>query len=61
MLYIRYMAAGEEVRCGPYLSLMPDGTGLVIGQCWTAYKATGASGNISRIIIPTKYHSIICC
>ena len=58
MLYIHYKLKEEEVLRGPYYSLTPDGTGIVINQNWTAYRAVDANGNISRVIIPVKYHLI---
>lgn len=59
MLYITYMQDGEKVKKGPFWSVSFDGCGFPIYQNWVAYKVQELNGYFHRIIIPTRYHSII--
>lgn len=57
-LYISWHdEACEMHEIGPFWSISPDGTGIVIGQKWVAYSVQQPSGGYRRISVP-YIHSI---
>lgn len=58
-LFITYEQGGETIKRGPYWTITPDGNGAAIGEEWTAYSVQPEPAVFRRLIIPTKYHTII--
>lgn len=56
-IYISWYEAGQKHETGPFWTLSPDGTGIVIQQNWIAYNVQYPDGRFERVTVPA-IHSI---
>lgn len=59
ILYIEWKEDDKPCCFGPFYTISPDGSGQSINQGWMAYQVQTADFEFKRIIIPTKYHTIV--